>query len=531
MNKIALIICTCFIGSLMGNNIQVNNSSLINQNTTAGPNNAANHTFVKFNISWENSWRNDLPGDGNEIPNNWDAAWVFVKYRSRTTTGGDGLWRHATLNTSGHTAPAGSMITTTPDGKGVFIYRSENGTGTFSLNDVLLRWNYAQDLETATPGDFIEDNDFVDIRIFAIEMVYVNEGEFYVGSGGTGGAESNAFTRGGNTSGATIPYLITSTPPVIVGNNAASNPEYLSARTSQHDVGNSTDTVHLGSAFPTGYHAFYMMKHELSQAMYVSFLNTLTFQQQDWNCNGSPAAPAGTYAYNDIRHKIKIVTPGVAGVSPAVYDTDHLDLPYNISRWTDLAAFFDWSALRPHTELEYEKACRGPANPVPNEFPWGNNQITNQPYSFANLGQPNEVVSNNYALNAGNVAYGPTMPEIVAPVRVGIFALENSNKMQAGASYYGILDLGGNVQERAIYVGNAVGRAFSGLHGDGSITPEGFHNVLNWPANNGLGIGWRGGFYNNQNANASYTSNRGLQLISNNTRTNFSGGRGVRSAP
>ena len=31
------------------------------------------------------------------------------------------------------------------DGKGVFIYRSEDGTGAFSASDVSLRWNYGLD--------------------------------------------------------------------------------------------------------------------------------------------------------------------------------------------------------------------------------------------------------------------------------------------------------------------------------------------------------------------------------------------------
>jgi len=170
--------------------------------------------------------------------------------------------------------------------------------------------------------------------------------------------------------------------------------------------------------------------------------------------------------------------------------------------------------------------------PLPNSFPWGTTMVTNQPYSFDNLGMPNEIVSANYSLTAGNNAYGPTVGTVLgAPVRVGIFATSSSNRVQAGASYYGILDLGGNVQERAIYVGNAIGRSFNGLHGDGQITAQGHHNVQNWPSNSGLGIGWRGTHYGEPFINSTAISNRSLQLISNNTRTNFSGGRGVRTAP
>ena len=64
-----------------------------------GQNTADNYTFVKFDISWENSWRTSA------APNNWDAAWIFVKYRV-----GTGNWMHATLRASDHIAPAGSTI-------------------------------------------------------------------------------------------------------------------------------------------------------------------------------------------------------------------------------------------------------------------------------------------------------------------------------------------------------------------------------------------------------------------------------------
>ena len=89
------------------NNISVTNTSLTGQNTTG------KYTMVKFDIRWENSWRT------SSAPKNWDAAWVFVKFR---TAGG--AWQHATLNTTGgHTAPTGSIIAPSSDGIGAFIYR------------------------------------------------------------------------------------------------------------------------------------------------------------------------------------------------------------------------------------------------------------------------------------------------------------------------------------------------------------------------------------------------------------------------
>ena len=75
-----------------------------------------NYTNVQFDIGWEYSWRDMV---------NWDAAWVFVKYKV-----GGNPWAHATLDTADHTAPTGSTITAAADGTGVFIYRDAAGTGT-----------------------------------------------------------------------------------------------------------------------------------------------------------------------------------------------------------------------------------------------------------------------------------------------------------------------------------------------------------------------------------------------------------------
>ena len=53
---------------------------------------ASDYTFVQFDISWDNSWRLTT------APFNYDAVWVFVKYKMAGST----VWNHATLNTSGH---------------------------------------------------------------------------------------------------------------------------------------------------------------------------------------------------------------------------------------------------------------------------------------------------------------------------------------------------------------------------------------------------------------------------------------------
>jgi hypothetical protein len=83
---------------LSANNVIVSNLSLTGKNIT-------DHcTLVQFDISWENSFRVSIG------PANWDASWVFVKYRVPVSNGGDGLWKHTKLNNTGQTIPSGSVI-------------------------------------------------------------------------------------------------------------------------------------------------------------------------------------------------------------------------------------------------------------------------------------------------------------------------------------------------------------------------------------------------------------------------------------
>jgi len=330
----------------------------------------------------------------------------------------------------------------------------------------------------------------------------------------------------------------------------------------------------VAAGFPNGFRAFYVMKHEVTQHFWVDFLNTLTWDQQHrivTNVPGSaPAAPlnnvtpasvVGTnifhYAFpahtdaNQLhRMNIRIRERGIDG--PAVFGvgnwvttareeedpetgdmivvTDagwcwnheihggHLPM-FNLA-WTDVAAFLDWAGLRPMTELEYEKAARGPRRPVRDEFAWGGPFLPSMAASVENRNLPNEMPSPdiaNYAqpmfpgtqtiaTHAGPLV-APGVASVAAatvnrwPVRAGSFARSATTREEAGASYWGILNLSDNVPERVIVLTAPEGRAFTGRHGDGNLTAIGFANVPNWPsvnvalaANNNLarGTGFRG---------------------------------------
>ena len=304
------------------NNISVSNVYTTGQNTTDG------YIMVQFDINWENSWRIDnLHGDGIT---NWDAAWVFIKYR---LAGGD--WQHAKLNNSGNTKGNGigaliqvglvdetaAFDNSTNPAVGAFIYRSAIGVGNFALAGTRLRWNYR--------ANGLADDAVVDIKVFAVEMVYVPQGSFYVGSGGT---ETSAFYTYPNT---TSPYLISSENAINVGTTNG----YLYYASSTYGGDQSGP---IPAAFPKGYAGFYCMKYEIVQQQYVDFLNTLTQTQ----------ANARKFTASDYRY-------GITGNNVGSYATTNPYVACNYLNWDDGTAYSDWSGLRPMSELEFEKLAAG----------------------------------------------------------------------------------------------------------------------------------------------------------------------------
>ena len=475
---------------------------------------------------------------------NYDAAWVFVKYRVLASSGGDGLWHHASLNDAGHTAPSGSTIdiglltpatafnTTTNPGLGAFIYRSADGSAvTNTFTGVQLRWNYGVNYKTgSTP---IGDNDIVDIEVFAIEMVYVPTGTFALGSGGS---ETSHFYTYPTT---TTTYSVSTEAAITVGTTSGNL--YYGPGTY---AGDQEGPIPL--EFPKGYNAFYCMKYEISQQGYVDFLNTLTYTQQDTRTySGTPSSPAGWGAFgNSNRNGIDIQTPGVNSTTPAVYacnlngntsygeSDDGQSTACNLLSWPDIAAYLDWSGLRPMTELEYEKACRGTLPPVANEYAWGTTGIASSTYTLSNSGATDEVIGSNYSTTVGNALYYSTYSSINGALRVGIFAgtTGNTGRVTAGATYYGIMEMSGNLWDFSVSAGNVTGRLFNGANGNGLLDVAGDANVTYWPGTDGVGAGNRGGAAPQFNYQLT-VSNRELSLGIGNSRSSYTGGRGVRGAP
>jgi len=490
--------------TVMANNIQVGNISYTGQNTTD------KYVMVQFDLSWENSWRVTTG------PSNWDAAWVFVKYRITAANGGDGLWKHAWLHNTGHSGGTGTSATidaglldpgstfhaTTNPALGAFVYRSGPGSGTFTATGMQLRWNYGE--------NGVADNALVEIQVFAIEMVYVPQGNFTVGTTGT---EYDVFTAANDVSSPYTPFTITSTAPTLQGNNSSSSSTRLSA-TGNLDL-TGTTTASLASGFPTGYAGFYCMKYEITQQQYVDFLNTLTQTQANTRKFNKPSP---NYRYE------------ITGSSVGSYATINPYVACNYLSWMDGAAYVDWAGLRPMTELEFEKACRGTATPVPDEYAWGNTTAT-AANNITNPGAANETTSTSGA----NTVYD-TQANVPGPMRVGVFAKTATTRAQSGASYYGIMELSGNLWERTVTVGNATGRAFTGIHGNGALSTEGHANVTDWPGlssgqvTDATGSGFRGGTWSSV-AMSMRVSARHHTANTNTGRGDNYGFRGVRSVP
>ncbi len=412
---------------------------------------------VRFDLQWENSWRNDLAGTGKAEPNNYDAAWVFVKYCV-----GTGEWNHATLSTkvTDHTVPAGVALsvgqTAGPSaelgagkGVGVFIYRSANGKGRFTAKNVGLCWQRA--------SDKVADDAKVTVKVFALEMVYIPEGRFYLGSGGNEPGHFYQYTDGSQD---TKPFLVTSeTNPITVG-KAAGNLCY---------AGGGDGTGPLSSSFPKGYAAFYCMKYMLSQGQYTDFLNKLTptqakmkdtikgldFIHQTCKDTNYTISWSGTKEPERILAPKSPDDPILSSNDPTIIDelmaeqapalvhkflVKSPDLACTWMGWLNSFAYAAWAGLRPMTELEYEKACRGPATPVPNEYAWGS-------------------------------ADRPPQASVAGTSESG-----TGKAKPAGASYYGVLDLTGNLWERCMTAGSARGRKFQGTHGSGTLRANGLLN-------------------------------------------------------
>lgn len=513
---------------------------------------------IHFDVAWDNSFK-------TARPNNWDAAWLFVKVWD------GGNWNHAYLMDDKGSYRAGSTNTAdrvddgseyfvsnktaerfdapmvmepaysqgyleweaeegTPKQKvcvGFFLHRKDLGTGDVIVPGVYVSWKYGDQLFT--------NQDELTVRVFAVEMVYIPMGGFSVGGTGTAQYQYGSFTVEGEVFGK--PYKITSEKGFPAAND--DNDSTIWALNGAMEEGR------IPEAFPKGHAAFYIMKYELSQQGWCDFINCLTFDQQNERIDatlhhlnrghhtlGRVLGSGDSTLKNGLRHYVKVsldVFPyefacdAYAGMGCdnhfdeiEDFGLEHpADDPYGFTElvvrnldgqdlamfWVsprDLFAYAEWACLRPMTEFEYEKACRGGKRVQNDEYAWANSNIRffGQSYMVSNYDNINgdsistltlsvkefasghECVdryyncgyTRNFGWDTTTIAGHTLISCLPAPLRVGCFADTSSTREMAGAGYWGVMNLSDNVAEMCISAYSSVGRAFEGVHGAGQLT-------------------------------------------------------------
>ncbi len=463
MKIIAVITLSLFSYFSNANNLQIGVPS-VNLNNE-----------LVFTVSWDNSWNT------SSAPNNWDGVYLFIKYRDCASTG---EWQHADLSTTLADHFAGSPLEIDnyllSDGKGVIVKRSTVGVG--NISSVTVRLRMQAPIATSVVYDF---------KVFGIEMVYIPTGSFYLGDG----SSARRFTDG--NSGA----------PLLINNDGALARGVAPGLI--YSILPSSVPSSIPAAFPLGYDSVYVMKYEITQGQWLNFLNTLNSAQASYHF----------LAQNSNRLNFAGTWPNYTSNFPhrgAVKYT-----------WYGFSAFLDWAALRPMTETEFEKICRGPSSPVPGEYAWGTS-LNENVISVLDDGTPTERNANTAPPGFGKSNFAGAG---FGPMRSGFAATPTTNRAQSGATYYGVMEMSGNASEFAIGVYYASGLNFNGTHGDGYLggTNNYFANVNSWPSPSSGSTGMRlcGGSY--ISSIFQETSNRYKYFSVSAGATSIAhGGRGIR---
>jgi hypothetical protein len=206
---VTILFCILLFSNTYANNITITNVSASGSNIT-------------FTLSWDNSW-NTTNNIDPLYPNNWDAAWIFIKYQNAI----DNLWKHAKVSnlSADHTVTgAGGVlqIDAVTDSMGVFIRRSSPGFGNNSNATVTLKM-----------GNLVGSGAF-NFKVFGIEMVHIPSSNYWLGDGNTASATQ------------LLNVEITS---ALQSTGFAANVLYPSCPA-------------VPSTFPMGYNGYYCMKYE-----------------------------------------------------------------------------------------------------------------------------------------------------------------------------------------------------------------------------------------------------------------------------
>ncbi len=453
---------------------------------------------IVFDISWSESWRFE--------DRSWDAAWVFIK-----ASDPDVGWRPVHISSAAGVsrAPRSATITPAEDGMGAFIFRSakHTGYGPVRFKNVSLRLARGS-LPTT------EDETFT-LALCGLHMVYIPAGPFWAGDPvpyRSGAPESCFFDSSVPEGEKNRAYYVDSEAEIQVAPEGDDKTLYYRRSAYGGDRGGP-----IPEAYPKGHQAFYVMRSQVTQGDYSQFLNLVDY----YSVNIHYQWGAGSYRF----------TIWSTQVNPSIANRPRR--PCNWLSWADATAYACWAGLRPMTELEFEKASRGPADPVTGEFAWGDRdcdivnvilgqESTNEERACGNCNVDNA----NRVLQGGDGGSGPIradaflswhsppaeviymgqrtdfrighggIPELPAPPDAEVL------RQWTGASYYGAMGLSGNLWELCVTVGSPEGRAFNGRNGNGVLVNGAPPRELGWPGIDGRGNGFRGGSWYTEKSKA-----------------------------
>lgn len=277
------------------------------------------------------------------------AAWIFFKVR----TEGSSEWQPVRLvadkvmNPTGYgceeaTPPIDLMVPGGADGfTGLFLrLADQNVETTLKAKGITAIWDFS-----ANKG--ITKDTKVEIRVFAIRMMYIAKGPYYLGSGGRERYGFYQYTDGKQD---TLPFKVTGPGAIPTGKQAGR----LWAR-----GGEPEDGGEIPATYPNGYAAFYCATTPLEHGEFAAYLNALSPADQEKRFVDDPA---GTKDYQGLVSRIG-EAPNYVFVQNGFRKGHGI---WNLS-YLDAALYTAWAGLRPMTELEFEKALRGFRAPMPDE--------------------------------------------------------------------------------------------------------------------------------------------------------------------
>ncbi len=393
------------------------------------------NSFAVFNLYWKNAWNS---------PINNDAVWLFCK-----SVPNEGGYRHIKVSDSGHDVvnlfsenDPGLDFKTTEDGMGLFVVPSKEFRGDIEVTlRIMLQPSSFDQIDTRNAS----------FNVYGVEMVKIPTGGFTLGDNDDEALKYGALFQPdefGNFEG--LVRIESEDQELLISETGD-----LFYHANEGYEGDQKGEIPF--SYPKGVQSYYVMKYELSESQYVSFLNTLSVSQLDPRSNVNEEGYDGSI----------ILTEGK-------YSSMVPNRPCSFMSWDDALAYADWAGLRPMTEFEFTKAARGPSHPETSIYPWGTEskeKVQRLPLTSGAL-----VMVNGWEESR----------------------LSSSTKYLFGASYYWVMDLAGSLWERVITIGHENGRLFKGSHGDGVLTDSGFATNEDWPdgTENSGGIGFRGGgFY------------------------------------